>query len=134
MSSKENDIQERRRIRARRRKAQEERFPQSKSPEQLRQERFALPSRATILGIVDARTRPTPLQNKLVFELKHREVLTKFIDARIAKANGDNKPLDDFMANVTSNTDTFNPEISSLADDLNLHFHIVLDAFPKKHI
>lgn len=91
--------------------------------------RFAVPSRETVLGMLDLRTRNNPEAHRL-FE-NNILLLTEFIDARIAIANDkDWTKYNEFLRHANDNErPDYNP---NLIDNLNPHFHIVLDCFPKK--
>lgn len=90
--------------------------------------RFAVPSRETVLGMLDLRTH----NNQQAHELFENNILllTEFIDARIAIATeGNRTKLETFYRYTNPEAPDYNPD---LINRLNPHFHIVLDCFPRK--
>lgn len=93
---------------------------------------YGVPSRDTVLGTVDWRTRAHPELNELITDEEHRKTLIEFIDARISAANGDRTLINEFIGRTDPKSETYDFNFALLVDSLNTHFHIVLDCFPRK--
>lgn len=93
--------------------------------------RFSVPSRASVLDTIDARTRQSKELNDLLSDESHLKTLTEFIDARISAANGDRTLINQFIQRADPRSETYNPEFALQVDSLNTHFHIVLSCFPR---
>ena len=94
--------------------------------------RFAIPSRASVLDTIDARTRQSKELNNLLSDEAHLKTLTEFIDARILAANGDRTLITQFIERADPRSETYEQRFALQVDRLNTHFHIVLSCFPRK--